>query len=420
MAVTQTDIQQMIQGLTPTAVNNGNPNTAYNFAPPTQDAQGNWFGGGVGPAASITALNLTPRTPWTPPENTGVPGGNLLDLLPSIPEGGIPTAPGWSPTPQPSPAPQPGGPVTGGGKGPQGQGGKDRPATGIGGGNAGGATGNPPRYEGLGPGSNPPGTISGVDVRAWANQFNQAGLPVNNSTGQVNASQMKEGDWGKFFSNVANSPAFGNIADFFIPGNAYDRDTGWDVSNVVTAIAERFIPFFNILPGNQIDWLADKVSDWIDKSPDNWLLKLLPESVKKAIQNHVKDQRKQREAREARRKGNSGGGGGGFGGINYGSFDQSRNTISGLDLGGSGGGSWLTGTVSVGPSSRVDGAFVGGNPAQGGSWGFMPSGGGGGGSGGAGGPGSGGGGASFGGGGGGGSSGGARQAFRDRFYTNAE
>ena len=416
MAVTQTDIQQMIQGLTPSAVNNGNPNTAYNFAPPTQDAQGNWFGGGVTPAASLGALQLTPVTPWTPPQGTGGnAGGGLLDLLPTMPEGGIPTNPNWQPAPAPSPVPQPGGPVTGGGKGPQGQGGVDRPATGIGGGNAGGATGNPPRYDGLGPGSNPPGTISGVDVRAWANTFNQAGLPVDSNTGRVNAGQLKDSDWGKFFSNVANSPAFGNIADIFIPGDAYDRDTGWDASNVITSIAERFIPFLNVLPGNQLDWIADKVSDWIDNSPDNWLLKLLPDSVKKAIQNHVKDQRKQREAREARRKGGSTGGGG------AGGFFGNVGGIGGVDLGGLFGGgmpSTNTGTVSVGNNTRVD-QLVSGNPVLDGSWGFMPSGGGGGG-GGAGGPGSGGGGGGFGGGGGGGGGGGARQAFRDRYYSRSQ
>ena len=88
---TQTDVQQLIQSLVPSGVNNGNPNTIYN-APPAMDAAGNWFASALPTAASIRELRLAgvplPQSsplpmntiqpvdtrplapgPWTPPDS---------------------------------------------------------------------------------------------------------------------------------------------------------------------------------------------------------------------------------------------------------------------------------------------------------------------------------------------------------------
>lgn len=86
----QRDVQQLIQGLTPSGVNNGNPNTAYNNSPiPVMDAFGNWSRPQVSPAASIsfnraasslpasTPLNL-PRLPSGILGSTPVPGGGVV------------------------------------------------------------------------------------------------------------------------------------------------------------------------------------------------------------------------------------------------------------------------------------------------------------------------------------------------------
>ena len=88
MAGTQRDIQQLIQSLVPSGVNNGNPNTVYNTAgtpyggtqqvplPPMQDAQGNWFMNSVSNAANLGPANLQAMPapmlgqPWQPAYST--------------------------------------------------------------------------------------------------------------------------------------------------------------------------------------------------------------------------------------------------------------------------------------------------------------------------------------------------------------
>lgn len=91
---TQRDIQQLIQSLVPSGVNNGNPNTVYNVPPPTLDAQGNWAAGLLPQAASIPGLNLPGTTatfdPWQPPawdQAGGIPGV-IQPVLPGLPGGG--------------------------------------------------------------------------------------------------------------------------------------------------------------------------------------------------------------------------------------------------------------------------------------------------------------------------------------------
>lgn len=85
----QTTIQQLIQQLVPSGVNNGNPNTVYNTSatpynggtqpvplPPMQDAQGNWFMNSVSNAANMGPINLQAMPapvlgqPWQPSYST--------------------------------------------------------------------------------------------------------------------------------------------------------------------------------------------------------------------------------------------------------------------------------------------------------------------------------------------------------------
>lgn len=88
---TQTDVQQLIQSLVPSGVNNGNPNTIYNVPPPSLDAQGNWAQGRLPPAASIGGLNLPAILAQLPAPNWGggpVAGAPAGPLLPSFPAPG--------------------------------------------------------------------------------------------------------------------------------------------------------------------------------------------------------------------------------------------------------------------------------------------------------------------------------------------
>lgn len=329
MAVTQTDIQQMIQGLTPTAVNNGNPNTAYNFAPPSTDAQGNWFGGGVGPAASLGALQLTPVAPWTPPAPpAGGAGSSLLDLLPSMPTGGIPTNPNWSPTPMPNPSTGGGGGTsTGGGQGPQGQGWNDGPAQGVGGNGSGGGA---PAVSGInhdgglnnwGPSTDPWGA-TGDPRDVFMRRATSLGLPMaggpNGTT--FDTSRFTNNDWGKLVNNTIGDQGFweggfgkalGNILDVVIPGNAFDSDTGWDFSNAVTGTLNRMIPFaqaFEAVTGISLtDKAIEQIAQYYDNNPDA----PGPDWLKDMVKDHVEDQKKQKEAQQNRKNERQGGGGGG-------------------------------------------------------------------------------------------------------------
>ena len=91
---TQTDVQQLIQGLTPGGVNNGNPNTAYNNAAiPMQNAAGQWMNPATSPAASIAALNLAPISTQLPVwQAPAASTANLLGMLPQL-NGQLPISP---------------------------------------------------------------------------------------------------------------------------------------------------------------------------------------------------------------------------------------------------------------------------------------------------------------------------------------
>lgn len=91
---TQTDVQQLIQSLVPSGVNNGNPNTVYNVPPPSLNAQGQWAQGLLPQAASIGGLNLPailaqlPQSNWGGGPSAGAPAGPLLPSFPAPAVGG--------------------------------------------------------------------------------------------------------------------------------------------------------------------------------------------------------------------------------------------------------------------------------------------------------------------------------------------
>lgn len=128
---TQTDVQQLIQSLVPSGVNNGNPNTVYNVPPPSLNAQGQWAQGRLPTAASIGGLNLPAILAQLPQSNWGggpVAGAPAGPLLPSFPApvgggggggGGTPFIPPVTPpvTPPGTTPPGGGGGTTGGGVG---------------------------------------------------------------------------------------------------------------------------------------------------------------------------------------------------------------------------------------------------------------------------------------------------------------
>lgn len=79
----QRDVQQLIQSLTPSGVNNGNPNTAYNNPSiPMMDAFGNWSTPRVNPAATVSFNRAAPALPASTPLN-----------LPRLPSGILGSSP---------------------------------------------------------------------------------------------------------------------------------------------------------------------------------------------------------------------------------------------------------------------------------------------------------------------------------------
>lgn len=117
----QRTVQQLIQSLTPGAVNNGNPNTIYNQAqpstpPPILTSQG-WLLNSINPAMTTPGTTLS-YTPWMAPANSLSP--NLPQwptfTQPSLPTPSTPTPTTPVPTtpvPPPTESPQLGGSVPG-------------------------------------------------------------------------------------------------------------------------------------------------------------------------------------------------------------------------------------------------------------------------------------------------------------------
>lgn len=81
---TQTDVQQLIQSLTPSNVNNGNPNTVYNtprgaYAPPVYNASGDLLSTLQPPQQGIDWSKMLPTQQVVP----SIPGGSGLGLNPN-------------------------------------------------------------------------------------------------------------------------------------------------------------------------------------------------------------------------------------------------------------------------------------------------------------------------------------------------
>lgn len=225
---TQTDVQRLIQNLTPSAVNNGNPNTVYNTAPvPTTDGQGRWSAPTVSPAASIPALNLAALPAWIPPTGGGgiVPGPILPQLSPLTPGtgGGGGTGP-LSPVIPPGPTQPP--------------------------------TGSPrPGSLPLGPGPGPGGT----PVNRYGT-FGSGGMlgPSGGGTGSANLG-------GGSFSWQALVDA---LSEPLIPGDLFHSGTQeWDVSNGLMGALDSLVgPLASQVAGmvgNQTgaDWYRDHLLD---------------------------------------------------------------------------------------------------------------------------------------------------------------
>lgn len=86
---TQTDVQQLIQGLVPSGVNNGNPNTVYNVPPPALDAFGNWAAGQLPAAASLSGTSLPDILATLPA--TGLPAwGGGIGTVPGVLQPALP------------------------------------------------------------------------------------------------------------------------------------------------------------------------------------------------------------------------------------------------------------------------------------------------------------------------------------------
>lgn len=220
---TQTDVQQLIQGLTPTAVNNGNPNTAYNNsartvinpndyvarisgAPiPQMDAQGNWLMGQISqsPTVDFSPRDLTALLPRTQIN---------MPVMPRLPMlggggGGGGTAPVVTPPTTQPPVVSP--PVDTGGNTP--------PSTG-GGGNTGSVS--------LGGG--------GGNTTLPGNNLNNL-PPLGSFQGGLNTggngAVTELPDWQQILDMAGD--AFG------LPGNWYLQNTGqWDISNILQGLGD--------------------------------------------------------------------------------------------------------------------------------------------------------------------------------------
>jgi hypothetical protein len=227
----QTQIQQLIQALTPSSVNNGNPNTIYNTSNgpvPTTNGNGDWYVPAVNPAANMNALMLQ-LGQWQPP--TGGPGG-----IPyyggsggfRLPNPGGNFGGGWTPQPPVTNPTQP--PGTGTGTPPAGGGGG-------GGGAVSGGTGNGYTWDTYGGGTS-------SDLISGFGEGGLVGMPGATSTGAAgggfdlsslfgggNDFASSPGLWG-----LAGQPGTGNgnplwqaldmISEPFLRGNFYNSQTG--------------------------------------------------------------------------------------------------------------------------------------------------------------------------------------------------
>lgn len=267
---TQTDIQQLIQSIVPSAVNNGNPNTIYNNAPPVLDGQGNWFASHLPTAASLTAFQMDPManptvTPWTAPASSGGTGGLTFPGLPDLGEWQPPD--GWIPS-------------TGGGGG--GGGRPDIPADVPR--NRRPVTGSPGRQM-------VPGTLSYDLTRDLFRPMPTAGMGV---FGEGGFSGGSNGRWQHTVDSEGGfqMPAWQQILDAitepFLPGDLYLSGTGkWDLSNGALGQVANFL---GVRPGtvnDLIGFVADRYGS-LERAPQ-WIQDHISDNVHNNMANLTKE-----------------------------------------------------------------------------------------------------------------------------------
>lgn len=256
----QTGVPQVPAGRYPLPGDVSYYDNSQGYRPPTMDGYGNW----MIPAAPATTggfsdeiralLAQTPvRTnpaiqPWTPPGGySGGPTGPIGWGTPQFPPGtppGIPGGPTAPPMSTPQPPGQTGNPLgVGGGPGAQ------HPY---------GSLGN---FVGYPAGMGPSGPAAG------GSQGSLTSGPGMSMPSWMQGGNLQLGNLGKWIStampsvarslgiNPDGSIAWQQIADLYIPGNAYLSNTGkWDASNVIAQVIGQYTG----LPINRLMMMAGK------------------------------------------------------------------------------------------------------------------------------------------------------------------
>lgn len=302
----QSDIQSYLQQVAgthtlgqsnlPSGVNNGNPNTVYNYKPPeggylppVSNAYDQWR---INPLpTSQNAINwqqmanqggfnfnlqgLAPKpVPGTPvPGGTPTPTPNTGGGYPPVPVPG--TGGGGTPTPTPTPVPTGSGGNQGGG--------------GYGGGGTNGGRGAD-WYDFGGDRTQIGGLISDKPSSSHTDYSTSAsdsagwgGLMSQNEINEFMGSGMPLGDFGKSLYGTPigeamgvksdGSIAFGQLVDFFLPGNVYMGQTGkWNFLNALPALASRISPVLGLAVKTFMKYLAAHTNI---KALKNWAAKNL-------------------------------------------------------------------------------------------------------------------------------------------------
>jgi len=255
-------LQTTAQNNVPVSANNGNPYTIYNqvpqqggYLPPVSNAYDQWRinpmlnqGGGMMNMGNTGGGGFPP---FTMPNFNG--GGGTLPVLPPNPNTG--TSPPVTP-----PATTP----NGGGSNP------DMYTIGSGGWMA-----NGPTVLGMG-GNN--GSLNTSYTNAGFGLFGSGynGMNTNPSTGSGSNP----------FSGMNSGGALGNIADFFLPGDAY-QTAGWNSGNLGLGVAGQ-------LAGLPLTWLASRLADtnWAQTSDGaiaTWLRNWNESNDLEAMQQYYND-----------------------------------------------------------------------------------------------------------------------------------
>lgn len=266
-----TNVQQLIQGLAPSA-NNGNPNTVYNtpaspFANPAQGLPANWT---LGNLPSYKPLDWQKLAANAPQPLDNFKGWGLGQPMPNTPPPG-----------NPPPGTPPGGVQTGGNLPPQvGGAGGNLPSHNNGGGDAGGLwkTPNDPRIGTMGSGSgiqflDP--NMQSMFEQSFSAQSGPNTLSKNDFMGMLNADGLNAslplGSFGQDLHNTAlgrklgiksdGTVDVGQILDLFIKGNFYMGQTGkYNWANLLPlGVGAILGPMAGMLMGN---WMKAQGKQW--------------------------------------------------------------------------------------------------------------------------------------------------------------